>query len=472
MMLNNLPLEVLLMIFSNLQSKDRHNFAATTPRLYATFQTYLYKEVTLFSWPHAANQARKLLWTVTNDPRLAEAVQILHLHAWGTAADPAGWNQQEGDENPALGFDGDHNLQNLVDQSIIPREEQQDLIQMLKNGIDDAWLALLLPHLRNIRKITIVWPYGAERVLDMLWRAAKQHKTQAEQPPASSRTKAAPFSHLQEAYATWYDTEGGAYTRFMHPFFAFSSMQTIGGFRLDELHYEDIPDEDVSNERQDRRITSVIPKTGSKIKHIDLTTSEPRYGMRLWTHACRELKSFRVCGGDEIVGSVGFAEFNWLVFRNLATHKKTLERLWISPFWADVDDQDDQRVIRDFEQLKVLCLHILYVGVWRRLSDLFPPSLEVLALWGITWEWKAPWFLLHMTELISEGSLPRLKALCLCCPGPDSSLKDASPRGTETLDGLKSLCQERGIEFRIEHDEIVDYLLSIWPESHVFVNVW
>lgn len=260
-MLNDLPPEILLIILPHLENhRDRWNFTTLTPRFYAILRRSFYTDITLFKTEDdILYEGHDFFQTITKSPELADAVQVLELRSWEHRSHvPTGGlrsNRRDLDVDDDL-------LKNLVEESGIIDEddpESKHFLGCLKVGLNDAWLALLLPRLRNLRKISIDWAYDAYFVPNMLFAAVAQHK---EQPSE------APFKHLQEAYAIDYYSESGrADTRYMHPFFSFPSMQKIGGFGLWEpddeepLGASELDDVSLANYRD----KTIMPKFCSSI---------------------------------------------------------------------------------------------------------------------------------------------------------------------------------------------------------------
>lgn len=193
--------------------------------------------------------------------------------------------------------------------------------------------------------------------------------------------------------------------------------------------------------------------------------------MRDWLQACREVKSFRFTASDEI-GLL--AKYHpRAMFENLAAHKASLERAWVSR--NDFDEESDLPYafvgsLKGFEKLEILCVdgfclldfdedELVPRG---RLPDVLPASLQVLAILriepGVVFDWTVP----HLFQLISGGFLPELKVLCL------DFAYDLNPERESCLAGLMKISGDLGVEVVMGNEDIMEYLDSIWPKSHKF----
>ena len=118
---------------------------------------------------------------MTRTPRLASYVRSLTLKCWDTEST----NNDKYDRK--VDFDGNL-LRKLFDQRMGNSEEERlKWLKDLERDNSDAWLALLIPQLNELRKISLIWPSDSHFVLDMLQKAA------IEEEPV--------FPHLEEAYA-------------------------------------------------------------------------------------------------------------------------------------------------------------------------------------------------------------------------------------------------------------------------------
>lgn len=95
-----------------------------------------------------------------------------------------------------------------------------------------------------------------------------------------------------------------------------------------------------------------------------------------------------------------------------------------------------------------------------RLPDVLPASLQVLALLRIEPYVVFDWTLPDSFQLISGGSLPELKVLCLdFVPNPERE---------PSLAGLMKIHGDLGVDVVMGDKDVMEYLDSIWPESHKF----
>ncbi|KAJ5677344.1 uncharacterized protein N7477_002977 [Penicillium maclennaniae] len=123
----------------------------------------------------------KFLYTVTRTPRLADYVWHLRVSCWNVE------NAENENYDQKVEFDGDLVRGLVGTRSGYSEEEKSTWLNDLERDNSDAWLALLLPQLIELRNLHLVWPYGSQYVLEMLQKAAIEEE--------------AVFPHLEEAYA-------------------------------------------------------------------------------------------------------------------------------------------------------------------------------------------------------------------------------------------------------------------------------
>ncbi|KAI9926996.1 hypothetical protein ASPWEDRAFT_295017 [Aspergillus wentii DTO 134E9] len=426
----HLPDEILCLIAHQLDTQhDRFNLTRACRRFYHALLPILYSDVT-FHFHSEAKLVVSFLQSVVRTSELALAVRSLELYPWktprSTVFDPD--DELEYDETLVDG---------LLDQADIPSKEREAWDVCITTGVTDAWLALLLPQLRNLEKISICWPYGATYVPRVLAKAA--------QNPTST------FPHLKEAYARWYDTENGLDSSQLNPFFAFPSMRKLCGFSICE---DDGSDAD----------EALIPYSGvpySGITEIDLGSSNDTNGMVDWLRRCKGLKSFRIIHGGALVSFEDFAPNNTL--RSLELHKATLENIWMDDDDDESsDDYDFAGSFVDFTALKHLYLRLQNLlnvdneASTRCLKDLLPPSLETLFIKYS----RAESTINQLEDLVSSRRLPKLARIDL--EGFYSRQVDVRPM----IDRLRAVCEEVGVSFAFwdtRDEETFDYMNSLWP---------
>jgi hypothetical protein len=373
---------------------------------------------------HSIRQVSQFLYTIVRKPKLAEFVRVLQLACWETrdyhySPPPLVLGSRNGSKTD---FEYDMGvIQSLLDESTCSEDEKAQWNQDVKLGITDAWLALLIPRLRALRKIDLTWPFSRDILVvsKMLVRAV------SEEIPG--------FPYLDEAFGSWYDSEGGANTTLMHPFLKFPAMCKLGGFSLEE-------------NKHDSGQSSPCSSITSSITDIDLDRANAPYGMRYWIESCKVLKSFRINHGGAMVG---YDDFNSrALYQSLLLHKNSLERIWLVS--DDKSFSKDNPLMGSFVEFSVLkTLKVSIKGLallddedqpTRQLTNVFPPSLENLYLWECDSE-QFEWAIKQSESLIDSKSLPKLTALNLELP----KVKDQDKE--QKLGHLVRLCEEAGIAF-------------------------
>ncbi|KAE8168629.1 hypothetical protein BDV40DRAFT_2289 [Aspergillus tamarii] len=377
MALINLPLEVLHQIASDLSPKDTCNLISTSRRMHSVFQRKLYTNVVLQVVNPNAPQI--FFYTVARNPDLAGYVQSLALASWETYQD---WETDRDPEKTTERPDFDSGLiRNLVDKTIdYSEEEKKKWLHDLEEFYDDAWLALLIPRLTNLRKLGLEWPFGSSHVSMMLNKAAINGGVC--------------LPHLEEVDMCWYDTESGVASYQMNPFFKFPSVRKVSGWKVAESAKEDDEEEQEQEEGGEFELdpneilsSFSLPPRCSNVTDIDLSQTNAGEGMREWIQACKTLKSFRIIHGGAVI-SDDYVQPRKL-YNSLSLHKSTLEALWFEHCDYPKGENDDEWMgsFVGFSALKFIRLSLSnLVGLngegsyARKISDVIPSSLETLFL--------------------------------------------------------------------------------------------
>lgn len=429
----NIPNEIFCLIAEALDSqRDRFHLTVSCRRLYRLLLPILYSHVAL----GGIRNISSLLHTVVRNYELAVAVRLLELHGCDVR------------DNHCLGdvkFEYDAKLMHKLVLKVRSSEERANWIKDLESGIDDAWLALLLPRLKGLRRINIVWPGDSVYVAEMFAKAA------SEDVPV--------FPHLEEAYAAWYDTEGGADTALMLPFFNLPAMRKIGGYSLVDDYNSD-----------DKQTMTRF----STITEIDLLNSNSYYGLRNWIGSCQALRRFRISCGGALVSD---GEFDArAIHQSLQLHKTTLESVWICLNNEENVDNSEVGSFAEFAALKTLHVNVSLLGLVafdesmgsRQLTYLLPPSLENLFLCDCSSLYISE-TCKQLEDLINLGVVPNLMRL-----GLQSGCIHYSLRRQQEFEPLKHRCKEAGIDFNVHGEdcaELGDKMGFDWP-FHEFTIDW
>ncbi|KAK4870064.1 hypothetical protein LT330_005118 [Penicillium expansum] len=225
-----------------------------------------------------------------------------------------------------IGFDDNLVRRLVAERTGYSNEERSEWLEDLERDNSGAWLALLIPQLKELRILSLIWPFGSQHVLKMLQKAA------IEEEPV--------FPHLKEAYAAEDNSETTFPSDWMHSFFKFPSMRKVGCCMAEEYKNDDDDDED-NEDSEDTEDTEVEPESdeskflkrytlsprSSNITDIDLKESNAAKGMREWVQACKALKSFRIVLGSEVVPWDGFEPRK--IYESLSLQKLTMESIWV-----------------------------------------------------------------------------------------------------------------------------------------------
>ncbi|RMJ23918.1 hypothetical protein PHISP_05225 [Aspergillus sp. HF37] len=413
-MSSDIPSEIICLIAEALDSQqDRFHLAVSCRRLYRLLLPALYSHVGLCG----IRAISSFLYTIVGNEELATAVRFLGLHGWAVPGDD--WASAEEFEYDAKLM---HKLALEVGCFGVERDEW---IRNLELGVDDAWLALLIPRLTGLRRMYIMWPYGTSYFADMFAKVA------FEDVPV--------FPHLEESYAAWYDTEGGADTSLMLPFFKFPAMRKIGGYTL-----RDDPNDKPAMTRL------------STVTEIDLLNSNSFCGLRNWIGSCQPLRRFRITYDDPLVSPGEPFSFGELDIRaiqqSLQLHKTMLESVWICLNNDENLYEGEVGSFAEFTTLKTLHISVSPLGlmvsdyeslVSRQLKYRLPPSLENLFLCDCS-----PLYISQtckqLEDLINLGVVPNLMRL-----GLQSKRIHHAPRRQQDLEQLKHRCKEAGIVFNV-----------------------
>ncbi|CEJ61839.1 hypothetical protein PMG11_10356 [Penicillium brasilianum] len=453
----DLPLELLQLIGSDLNHKDTRNLISTSHRMHSVFQRKLYTNVTLGT--KKANTAQSFLYTIARNPKLAGWVQSLALAAWETYDD---WETNRKPEKTIErpNFDGAL-IRKIVDEaSDYPEEEKSKWLQDLEEFYDDAWLALLIPRLTSLRKISFEWPFGSSHVSIMLNKAAIN--------------EGACFPHLEEVNMCWYDTENAVASYQMHPFFKFPSVRKVSGWRVAEnaKEEEDLgPDSTEIPDPTEILKDLSLPPRCSNVTNIDLSKTNAAEGMREWIRACKTLKSFRIIHGGACISFDNIQPRK--LYNSLSLHKSTLEAIWVEHDEYALDGHKDHEWMGsfvDFSALKFLRLSLYNLvglkeqgSLKRKISDVISSSLDTLFL-DIRWEDFCD-VLDDLAEIATSGKFPTIATVHI-----ETYKQSSSPEEDVKVEWLQQRCQEVGVACHVHDTRSREYMegirlrKSLWPQ--------
>lgn len=362
-----LPNDVLLLVGEFLEDhQDRYNLVFVSRRFHDLFLRLVYRSATLKS----CAQTQSFLRAILRKPELARSVRSLHFDDW----------QQHHSFSSASSSEQDMTSFNKWAETISHSNEEylkweQDLLQ----GVEEAWIALLLPLVNNLRRLRLVYPNQNVYLDRMLQRAMKGEKPFDAQPA---------FSMLQDVSLGHQDSEEdakGSYTP--SQIFPFFQLPSIRMFTADSLIESSAPQED------EHTSTTEVPGVGSSpISEITLNSSNGSQGMESLIASCSSLKSFKYQHSDSHLLAEGFQPSAF--YRSLAGSKNSLQTLWLDnygnhlPFTiAGVNETHDEwfGTLTDFTALKDIRIRLPNLLDIRyqpepstALTDILPQSVESL----------------------------------------------------------------------------------------------
>lgn len=434
-MLLDLPEETLCLIAEDLDDqRDRYSLVLSCRRLYTALLPTLYSRVILGDVSnHTIGQVSRFFNAIARRPQLASAVRSLRLESWDTEDDA-------GDIDCEFEYD-EELIYGLVAGTCWSTQPSKEL----RLGNTDAWLALLIPQLKGLRRISICYPYGSEYVEDMFVKAAKEDTTA--------------FSRLTEAFAEWADTENSIHASCMEPFFKFPAMRRIGGSSM------------VDSEREEGE-PRITPFSGVTDIDLDMTNTECGFGV--WIESCKALKTFRLNIGGGMI-SDGPDLVSAPLRESISLHKASLEAFWLcGESWdPPEDDHGWMGSFADFNMMKYLHISISMLAKLdenfeptQELVALLPPSLETLYLCHCHNE-LLEWAVDQIERLMDSKSLPRLTSLGLEGYGP-SEIDQSSLETMRKLEELNKRCAEAGVFFATSigsHRMVPSHFVELWPCS-------
>ncbi|KAJ6132686.1 hypothetical protein N7471_007901 [Penicillium samsonianum] len=456
-MLNDLPPEILHLIARDLGSKALYHLVSSSRRLHTVFQRSLYTDVTLYESESKDQTVNIFLYAVIRIPRLASYVRSLKVKSWDT-------DNANNERYPQkIGFDGNLVYKIVGERTGYSEQERSKWLEDLERDNSDAWLALLIPQLKQLRKLSLIWPCGSYYVLDMLEKVA------IEEEPV--------FPHLKEAYAAWWDSEGGFQSHYMHAFFNFPSMRKVGCYMLKE--YERHDDDEYEFESDDSELPKreTLSQQCSNITDIDLQDSNAGEGMREWIQACKALKSFRVVHGAGVVSGDHFQPRK--IYESLSLQKSTLESIWVEAHDGVYIDTDDEWMgsFVGFTALKLICASLPNLVGFddgnlpvRKLRGVLPSSLETLYV-SVDREESFNRAIDQLVELAASKSFPKLAAIHL------EYYHLREPKNATRLEWLEQRCQEAGV-LCVPHDSKgwvqgeKQMMEVIWPYNEASLLGW
>ncbi|THC98537.1 hypothetical protein EYZ11_001967 [Aspergillus tanneri] len=361
-----LPDDVLLLVGEFLQDhRDRYRLVFVCRRFHDLFLRLVYRMVTLKNGP----QTRSFLGAILRRPELARAVRSMYFEDWKqTSVSPPPFPSS---------WEADWTLYKNWAQAVSHSEEEHvQWEQDLANSVEEAWIALVLPLVANVRQLRLVYPKESVYLDRTLQRAMKGERPFDSQPA---------FGALQEVSLRHMETEGDSPGSYLPsqilPFFQLPCMRTL---TADSVIESQAP-------------SSEWPPTGtSKISEITLQSSNGSKGMQGLIASCSSLQSFKYQHSDSHLQSEAYQPAAFA--RSLAGSKGSLQTLWLDSYGTHLpftitgaNETHDEWFgpLVEFTVLKDLRIRLPNLLDIRyqpepstALPDVLPPSVESLAVEG------------------------------------------------------------------------------------------
>ncbi|CAG8890337.1 unnamed protein product [Penicillium egyptiacum] len=306
-----LPNDVLLLIGEQLEQKgDRWNLIFASRHFHDLFLPLVYQKVFINHWQHA----NSFLHAILKRPALARAARELDL---------TGWQAKIVSDDECNQIQASAALRAWLDAVSCSKIESDQWAQRLGQGLADAWVALILPLLSQLRKISLAYTTNSPYLDRIMRRAVNCEKPFSVQP----------FRHLREVllhhredldHSEHLDDAGGetqVSSTLLLPFFQLPSVRAITANSVVDPSTI-TPTSEESDEK---------PRLGfSSITDIDLRASSGNHGMETLVSSCADLKSFKYQHSDSHVLSHGYQPSAF--HRSLTHSKKSLQTLWLDHY--------------------------------------------------------------------------------------------------------------------------------------------
>ncbi|KAI9935082.1 hypothetical protein ASPWEDRAFT_44672 [Aspergillus wentii DTO 134E9] len=283
-----LPNDVLLLVGDFIEDhEDRYNLIFVCRHFHDLFLRTVYRDASLRN----CTQLKSFLAAILRRPELARAVRTLDFDEWQTPS--------AGETHDDLSV-----FSTLIENVSQSDEEYAKWEQDLRKGSAEAWIALLLPLVSNVKQLNLVYPKENTYLDRTMQRAIKGDKPFDKQPALRALEQVS-MKHLDDE-----DCKGSYMPSQLLPFFRFPSMQSISADSVVESTSQ--PDQ--------------TEPVDSSISEIHLTTSNGPSGMDSLI-SCSSLKSFKYQHSDNHLLAEGYQPSAF--YRSLASSKNTLETLWL-----------------------------------------------------------------------------------------------------------------------------------------------
>ena len=385
--LTTFPLEVVIEICRQLEApQDRLNLVCCSRQFHKIFLPLLYQK--LWVEGYLLRPLVQLSETLAKNPSLAACVEAVHVSAWETEQ---GTHEADFEnalrlykEYPAIDGEDEPYEWSLDDSVRLDRidygplyeqtqrvtrstDEADFWLDELQIGSGDAWIALLLTFLPNLRRLEAEFPFGSLWLhYVMRWAATRAVIS----PPAAS------FPPISEAYVDWSPHEICICAEHVMPFFLLPSMRRFYASDLDGS----------VTGGGDELSTSTPMHGTSSVTHIEINGCNGRWDLFKVIGSCKGLQSFKY----NHRGCLDYKPAE--LYSALLPMKETLDTIWLDikggGIRHDGDHQCDDALpsFRDFAVLKTLHLRLGNLPIFKEresdvsLAQALPPSIETLQI--------------------------------------------------------------------------------------------
>ena len=305
-----LPDDVLLLIGEQLKDPaDRWNLVFASRHFHDLFLPLAYQTISLHDW----RQARSFLHAITNRPSSARAVREFVM---------GGWSSEYTSEHDQEEIRKSSALSERIKEASHSANERIQWQEDLSRGFRDAWAALILPFLSQLRELDLDYTSRSpflDRVMQraiagerpFLCRPAFQHLRQV----TLRRRNNTDNSNLVENDDDYASPPSSLLLRF----FQLPSMRT---FIAESVVLPGKPPRPENNEQS--------PAGFSPITEIELRINTGSQGMHALIASCANLKSFKYRHSDAHILSRGYEPT--ALYKSLAHSKATLQTLWLDQY--------------------------------------------------------------------------------------------------------------------------------------------
>jgi hypothetical protein len=236
------------------------------------------------------------------------------------------WHAQSVSDDEKIEIESSAPLRKWMTAISHSHSEGQNWIECLVQGQSDAWIAVILPLLSQLRKLHLVYSTTSPYLDQIMQRAVGCEKSFTAQP-AFRRLSNVSLHHREDLDHSDNSVRSREQVRtsskLLLPFFQLPSVRAITANSVMDPSSITAPSEELTVDDK--------PRIGfSSITEINLLSSSGNHGMQMLIAACSELKSFKYQHSDSHVFSQGYQPSAF--HRSLDHSKKSLQTLWLDNY--------------------------------------------------------------------------------------------------------------------------------------------